>query len=119
MKYATHATLTYGEKGDREFALTVEYEYHRAYRGARDGRYGVQLEPDEPAHVTISSVTGRLIGFCTKTARHIEIGDEIDFEPLVNTEILAEEILEDHEGRITEAREMSAEARAEAAREDV
>jgi hypothetical protein len=119
MQYTTTATLTYGNDGDREFALTVEYEYHPAYRGAREGRYGVQLEPDEPAHVTISSVTGRLIGFCTKTAKHIEIGDEIDFEPLVNTEILADEILADHEGRVQEAREQAAEMRRDAIREGV
>jgi hypothetical protein len=35
----------------------IEYAYYKAYRGARDGRYGPPLEPDEPAHVEIEQVT--------------------------------------------------------------
>lgn len=35
----------------------VEYEYHRAHRGARDGRYGPALEPDEDAEVEIVDIT--------------------------------------------------------------
>ena len=35
--------------------VDVEYEYHRAYRGARSS-LGVPEEPDEPAHVEIYSI---------------------------------------------------------------
>jgi len=35
---------------------TVEYEYHRAWRGARERGTGVPLEPDEPESVEILSI---------------------------------------------------------------
>lgn len=34
----------------------IEYHYYRGCRGARDGKYGPPLEPDEPADVEIESV---------------------------------------------------------------
>jgi hypothetical protein len=47
-----------GEVDTVEVEVRVEYEYHRAHRGARDSLGGVRgagpaLEPDEPAHVEI------------------------------------------------------------------
>jgi hypothetical protein len=45
-----------------EVEATVDYTYHPACRGARDSCCGVRgagpaLEPDEPAHVEINSIT--------------------------------------------------------------
>lgn len=36
--------------------VDVEYIYYRGCRGARDGRYGPPLEPDEPPEVEIYSI---------------------------------------------------------------
>ena len=41
------------DDGETELALLVDYTRYRARRGARDGRYGPPIEPDEPAHVEI------------------------------------------------------------------
>ena len=69
---------------DREYngkwidAVECEFEYHRAYKGARDSISGVRgagpaLEPDEPAHF-------ELIGaYDIETGEVIELtNDEID-----------------------------------------
>jgi hypothetical protein len=49
MEYSAH------DDEDNEVLVTVEYTYHGPLRGAREG--GLQLEPDEPAHTEILSVT--------------------------------------------------------------
>lgn len=38
-----------------ELDVEVEYEYHRASKGAREP-HGLQIEPDEPEQVEINSV---------------------------------------------------------------
>ena len=43
-------------EGDQEITITVRYTHHRACRGARDGRGGPLIEPDEPAHIEIDSI---------------------------------------------------------------
>lgn len=40
---------------DEVFQLTIEYTYHRAYRGARSS-LGVPEEPDEPAGIEIEAI---------------------------------------------------------------
>lgn len=112
-RHKLDANFTYGLSGEREFSLTAEYSYSPASRGARDGRYGIQLEPDESSSVTVHRVTGRRWGFDTKTGKHIEVGDEIDFTEIVCLEDLADEILREHEGEIEAARESAAEYRFE------
>ena len=54
----TYETSIYDDEGD-ETPVVVHYEYERPTRGARD-KYGVQLEPDEPANVIIHSVISQL-----------------------------------------------------------
>ncbi|MDD5394912.1 MAG: hypothetical protein PHE17_17990 [Thiothrix sp.] len=39
-----------------EAECQIEYTYSKAYRGARDGRFGPALEPDEPEQVEIESI---------------------------------------------------------------
>lgn len=41
---------------DADIEVTVEYDYHKAARGSRERGSGLQLEPDEPAHIEINSV---------------------------------------------------------------
>jgi hypothetical protein len=41
-----------------ETEITVHYNAVNAYKGATDGLYGLKIEPDEPAHIEIESVTG-------------------------------------------------------------
>lgn len=41
---------------DGELDIVVEYEAHPFRRGATDGRCGPKIEPDEPAHIEITSV---------------------------------------------------------------
>ncbi len=46
--------------GDFDYTMVpivVRYESHRAIAGATDGRGGLKIEPDEPAHLEIESVT--------------------------------------------------------------
>jgi hypothetical protein len=52
-----------------EVELKVAYTFHPAYRGARDGRFGPPIEPDEPACVEIDSVTN-------KEGKEIELSEE-------------------------------------------
>lgn len=40
----------------RGYSLSVEYDYYPPSRGAREKGSGVQLEPDEPALVELTSV---------------------------------------------------------------
>jgi hypothetical protein len=49
------AILTRGDD-DHEIPVTVHYTAHKMIRGSRDGRGGLPLEPDEPAHVEIDGV---------------------------------------------------------------
>ena len=39
----------------REMMVEVGYSYHNGHRGMREG--GLQLEPDEPAEITIDYIT--------------------------------------------------------------
>jgi len=83
----------------QEIELAVEYGYHRACRGARD-RYGVPLEPDEPASCEIESVTDA-------NGREVELtSSEMDR--------LEEACEEDAADRARDAEEARAEARYEA-----
>ena len=51
------ATFNYElERDGKTIDVIVHYTYHKAYRGATDGRYGPPLEPDEPAHIEIDDV---------------------------------------------------------------
>jgi hypothetical protein len=55
-------TLVNGNDVTRVHEVAVEYSYYGATRGARDSLGGIRgagpaLEPDEPAHVEIESVT--------------------------------------------------------------
>jgi len=45
------------EVGEAEQEVTVDYTFYPYYRGARDGRWGPPIEPDEPAHIEIDSIT--------------------------------------------------------------
>jgi hypothetical protein len=59
---------------EREFDVEVQFEYHRANRGARDSLCGVRgagpaLEPDEPAHIEIESV------FSIETGKEVDLYD--------------------------------------------
>ena len=56
MNSTAQYTLTRGED-DHEVPVTVYYVFHKARQGSRDGRGGLKLEPDEPAHCEIESVT--------------------------------------------------------------
>ena len=72
-----------------EVEATVDYTYHRACKGARDSCGGVRgagpaLEPDEPAHVEINSIT-------------VEGGDVQDELPKTTIEAIELECLEDAE----------------------
>lgn len=44
-------------RDDVEYPITVEYTAHKAIRGARE-RGGLQIEPDEPAHIEIDGIEG-------------------------------------------------------------
>ena len=48
--------LTRGDD-DHEVSVTVHYTFHKPREGSRDGRGGLKIEPDEPAHIEIDSVT--------------------------------------------------------------
>lgn len=45
------------EEGEEEIDVTVTYTWHRFIGGSRDGRGGPLIEPDEPAHGEIESIT--------------------------------------------------------------
>lgn len=48
----THRTTIDGDP------VAVRYEFFRFRKGKTDGKYGPAIEPDEPAHIQIYSVTG-------------------------------------------------------------
>ena len=77
-------TITRGED-DEEIHVTVSYTFHRACLGSTDGRFGPKLEPDEPAHFEIDSVTRDDNGesFDTTEAEDADIQDALadDKEP--------------------------------------
>ncbi len=56
MKSTIRYILTRGDD-DREIPVTVHYTAHKARPGSREGGRGLPLEPDEPAHIEIDSVT--------------------------------------------------------------
>lgn len=58
------------EIDDVEVEVIVDYTFYRAYRGARDGRFGPPIEPDEPAHVEINSVTD-------KSGKELELSEKL------------------------------------------
>ena len=55
---ASYSYNTSVEINDEEIDIIVYYVYHRAHRGATDGRYGQKIEPDEPAYAEIDHVDG-------------------------------------------------------------
>lgn len=56
-----------------EFEVEVEYSYCKGYVGSTDGRFGPKLEPDEPAHFEIDSVTrdGEPFDLTTEQEDHV------------------------------------------------
>jgi len=82
-----------------ERELTVEYEYSKAQRGARDSM-GVPEEPDEPESVEILSVKD-------SDGKDFDLNNE-------ERESIERQCLEDH----ADAEEAAAEDRADAQRED-
>lgn len=72
------------EINNEEVPVVVEYTFYPFHRGARDGRFGPPIEPDEPAHVEIDSVTD-------KNGKQLELSDE----QLEKLERLAEEAIGD------------------------
>ncbi len=89
--------------GDAE--CLIEYEYQRAERGMRD-RYGLQMEPDYPASVTVLAVQVN--------------GAWVDAENFSTKALgmLADKILEEVETDQADLREYYQEMRADAAREE-
>lgn len=51
-----HRTYIEGHAQDEEIPVRVHYQFHRAIPGSRDGRGGLKLEPDEPAHIEIDAI---------------------------------------------------------------
>ena len=63
---------------DEEIPITGEYDYYPEERGSRERGTGLQIEPDEPATVEITSVkdnTGNEVELSTNDIQRIE--DEI------------------------------------------
>lgn len=48
-------TVTVGDD-DQEVEVSVQYTAYPFIRGARDGRWGPPIEPDEPAHIEIEGI---------------------------------------------------------------
>lgn len=63
------ATLIRGDD-DNEIPVTIHYDFHRHCYGSREGGRGLPLEPDEPSHAEINSVT-----------RDDSTGEDIDITP--------------------------------------
>lgn len=106
------------EFSDREFQVTAEYSYYPAYHGARDGRYGAQLEPDEPACVIVNSLYARRWVYDAGQKKHVLSSEpEIECQAWFDREALEAAILAEHEGEIEAARENYLEQRADDARE--
>lgn len=57
MQLAMTLTREDEDLNEYEIPILVTYTWHPAYKGARDGRYGPPIEPDEPASVDIDEVT--------------------------------------------------------------
>lgn len=55
MSSTYNTTVTVGED-DKEVEISVQYTACPFIRGARDGRYGPPIEPDEPAHIEIEGI---------------------------------------------------------------
>lgn len=55
--YRTTLTREAEDGEDIEIPVVVSYTFHRAHRGATDGKYGPPLEPSEPAHIEIDDVS--------------------------------------------------------------
>ena len=61
--------------GVEDVPIQVQYVAYPAIQGCRDGRGGLKLEPDEPAHLSIEAVNlsdGREITLTTKQERAME-----------------------------------------------
>lgn len=71
------------EIDEQEVEVNVSCTFHPAYRGARDGRWGPPIEPDEPACVEVDSVTN-------KDGKELELSEE--------NEKLIQEKAEEHMG---------------------
>lgn len=91
MKYATHATLRYGDEGEAEFDLEVEHGDGRVY-----------------------AVTGWRTKWDGLKRKHLRVGDAIDFLPLVNRDVLMEQIEHEERALIGTARDMYADLREDA-----
>jgi hypothetical protein len=67
-----------------EEPITVEFKYYRASRGARDGRCGPPIEPDDPAEIEIvdvyNSITRHEIDLSRKEEEDVlqQCWDEVD-----------------------------------------
>ena len=77
MKYATHATLRYGDDGEAEFDLEVEHGDGRVY-----------------------AVTGWRTKWDGLKRKHVRVGEAIDFTPLVSREVLWEQIQHETRGTV-------------------
>ena len=85
MKYATHATLRYGDDGEAEFDLEVEHGDGRVY-----------------------AVTGWRTKWDGLKRKHVRVGDAIDFLPLVNREVLMEQIQHEEAALVQSTKDMYA-----------
>jgi hypothetical protein len=56
-------SFTVTRDNDEEIDLSVTGKYYPSTRGARDGRWGPPIEPDEPAEFEIESVTRHGVEF--------------------------------------------------------
>jgi hypothetical protein len=69
--YNTHMEIN----GVEDVPIQVMYVSHRAIAGARDGRGGLKIEPDEPAHLEIECVVaadGREVTLTSQQERSME-----------------------------------------------
>lgn len=96
--YSVTATIEFPDGEEHDVEIT--YTYYPGCRGARDGRFGPPLEPDEPASVEIESA--------------IRTDTKEDVMQLLDHEKLEELCSDDMQNRIEGAEEDAAEARAEA-----
>ena len=84
-KLQTHATLRYGDDGEAEFDLEVEHGDGRVY-----------------------AVTGWRIKLDLHTRKTVRVGDAIDFLPLVNREVLVEQIQHEEAALVQSTKDMYA-----------
>jgi hypothetical protein len=102
---------------EREFSVTVEYEFHEPCRGARD-RMGLQLEPDDSGSVDIHSVKGRLLEKPAGSQTAHEVGPVVDLSAIVDTAAIASHILDYAIEEMNNSAEDAAEIREEQRREE-